>query len=407
MVPPITRENLARDALASITMLALGLVAMLISYDHVDLDKATPPTQWLGGLLLTALIAPLALRRLYPAAVLMVVTVAFVSLRLMDVPEGTLSSVAVFLAIYTVGAWEPSARLRTATRVLAIGPSMAILAYKVTREIEYVNADVALELSFTVAFNIAFFVVAWMMGDLARRQHDSEAELASRADDLAAEREIRAKQAVTDERVRIARELHDVVAHHVSVMGVQAGAARRIMANDPTRATQALEAIEDSGRQAVSELQKLVGFLRSGDDSDSTEPQPTLDDVGPLLDQLRAAGLPVELRTVGRPRPVPTSVALSAYRIIQEALTNTLKHAGSVPTHVVLTFGQGSLDIEVVNRRGQRPARPDGGRGLVGMRERAAMLGGTFSSGISSDGGYRVAASLPTGNAYETSVVTA
>jgi signal transduction histidine kinase len=190
-------------------------------------------------------------------------------------------------------------------------------------------------------------------------------------------------------------------------MGVQAGAARRIMANDPDQATKARSAIEESGRQAVGELQKLVGFLRSGDDADSSGPQPTLDDIDQLLDQLRATGLPVELRIIGRTRPVPDSVALSAYRIVQESLTNTLKHAGSVATYVVLTYGRGSLDVEVVNRRGRQAAKPDGGRGLVGMRERAAMLGGTFTSGMTADGGYRVAASLPTGTAYDSSAVIA
>jgi signal transduction histidine kinase len=380
---------------------------MSISYDYVDPEKATPPRAWVGALLLTALIGPLALRRVYPVAVLAITTVAFVLVRTLDVPEGTLSSVAVFVAIYTVGAWGSSARARLWARSLAIGASMVMLAVNLAGKVEALNTDVGLELFFTIAINVAFFTVAWVMGDLARRQHENEAELALRADELAAEREIRTRQAVMDERVRIARELHDVVAHHVSVMGVQAGAARRIMSTHPEQATAALEAIEESGRQAVGELQKLVGFLRSTDEADTTGPQPTMDDLESLCDQLRGAGLPVERRTIGRPRPVPDSVALSAYRIIQEALTNTLKHAGSVPTHVVLTYGSGSLDVEVVNRRGQQPARPGGGRGLLGMRERAAMLGGTFSSGVTTDGGYRIAASLPTGTAYDGSAVTA
>jgi signal transduction histidine kinase len=253
-----------------------------------------------------------------------------------------------------------------------------------------------------VAFNGVFFVVAWLMGDLARGRMETEVELERRADQLAREREERARRAVVDERVRIARELHDVVAHHVSVMGVQAGAARRVLTSDRDMATRALESIEASGRQAVSELQKLVGFLRSGDDVDSLGPQPTLDDLGALIAQLESAGLPVERRTIGAARPVPASVSLSAYRIIQEALTNTLKHAGPVPASVVLTFTRGSLDVEVVNRRSTQSPTPGGGRGLVGMRERVAMLGGSFASGMTPDGGYRIAASLPTGTAYDT-----
>jgi signal transduction histidine kinase len=221
------------------------------------------------------------------------------------------------------------------------------------------------------------------------------------------EREERARRAVTDERLRIARELHDVVAHHVSVMGVQAGAARRVLAADPDRAAEALAAIEESGRQAVGELQKLVGFLRSADETNGMAPQPTMDDLPRLLDQTRATGLPVELRTIGAPRPVTASVALSIYRIVQEGLTNALKHAGPVPTTVVLTYGLDSLDVEIVNARGTLRPSPGGGRGLLGMRERVAMLGGRFEAGATTDGGFRVAAGLPTMTPYEQAVTPA
>ncbi len=396
-----------RDALVAVGMALLGLFAMLVSFDHLDPAdlEYDPPSRTTATLLLMPVVLPLAWRRIRPAAVLMIVTVFFVIFRVIQAPEGTVTSVALFLAIYSVGAWEESAEWRTRSRALAIGLSVCTLGWSLFSSVEFVNTDAVLAITLTLAFNTVFFVAAWMMGDLARTRRENEAELARRADELAAEREVRAQRAVVDERVRIARELHDVVAHHVSVMGVQAGAARRILTSDPTRASQALEAIEESGRQAVGELQKLVGFLRAGNEVDSTGPQPTLEDVDKLFEQIGVAGLPVEKRVIGHPRAVPDSVALSAYRIIQESLTNALKHAGPVPTAVILTYTKGSLDVEVVNRRGVTQPNPGGGRGLVGMRERVSMLGGSFSSGMSADGGYRVAASLPTGTAYDASAV--
>lgn len=400
----INRMTVLRDGAVAIVMLVLGLLAMAVSYrylDPADLDYDLPAVST-GVLLVMAVTLPLAVRRLLPTIVVVVVTVAFCVFRVIHVPEETVSSLSLFVAIYTAGAWEDDRSRRLVGRGVAVSSAVGILVWSIFTKIEFVDTDAFLALTLAIGLNAAFFVVAWVMGDLARARRENEAELARRAEQLAAEREERARQAVVEERVRIARELHDVVAHHVSVMGVQAGAARRILAADPERATEALASIEGSGRLAVSELQKLVGFLRSRDEADlPTGPQPTLDDLDALIEQTAAAGLPVERRVIGRPRPIPDSVALSVYRIVQESLTNALKHAGSVPTHVVLTFTRDTLEVEVVNRRGTHPASPGGGRGLVGMRERVAMLGGAFSSGMTGDGGYRVAASLPTGTAYD------
>lgn len=399
----VDRRGVLRDAMVTAGMIALGLLGVLVSYDFLeaegDLDKVPP--MWVSVLLVIAMLAPLAVRRLRPVVTVVLVTVLFAVVRFAEVPEGTLSSVGLFVAIYSVGAWASSAVARFRGRLFGVTISTGVLVWSLLYQADYVNVDAALATVFSVVINAVFFAAAWRMGDLARLRRENERELQLRADQLAAEREERARRAVVDERVRIARELHDVVAHHVSVMGVQAGAARRILGADPDRASEALLSIEESGRQAVSELQKLVGFLRSGDEGELNGPQPTLDELDRLLDQTRAAGMPVEKRLIGRERAVPSSVALSAYRIIQESLTNTLKHAGPVPTTVVLTYTTGSLDVEVVNRRGQVVSEPGGGRGLMGMRERATMLGGTFRAGTTTDGGYRVAASLPTGTAYD------
>ena len=399
----LTRTYVFRDAVVAAGMVVLALLGLVVAYDFIEADDGLDEVHTLtvSVILMIVMLAPLALRRLRPVMVLVGVTLAFAAVRFSEVPEGTVSTVGLFVAIYTAGAWVGEASHRLWSRVFAVGVSTGVLIWSILVQADYVNVDAALATIFSVVINAVFFAAAWMMGDLARLRQENEAELQRRADQLATEREERAKRAVVDERVRIARELHDVVAHHVSVMGLQAGAARRILASDPDRALGALTSIEESGRQAVGELQKLVGFLRSGDDSELHGPQPTLDELDRLLDQTRAAGIPVEKRGIGRERPVPASVALSAYRIIQEALTNTLKHAGPVPTTVVLTYTTGTLDVEVVNRRGTVVSTPGGGRGLLGMRDRVARVGGTFRSGTTGDGGYRVAASLPTGTDYD------
>jgi signal transduction histidine kinase len=403
MKPVVTRSNVMRDAAAAAGMIGVALLGLIVSYDFIEADGSLDevPPVWISMLLVVAMLAPLVVRRLRPVIAVALVTVLFAVVRVSEVPEATVSTVALFVVIYSVGAWEESAVQRFRWRTFAVAVSMGVLAWSILYQAEYVNVDAALATVFSVVINAVFFAAAWAMGDLARIRHENELELQLRADQLAAEREERARRAVVDERVRIARELHDVVAHHVSVMGVQAGAARRILANDPVRASEALLSIEESGRQAVGELQKLVGFLRSGDEGDPIGPQPTLADLDRLFEQTGAAGLQVELRIIGAERPVPSSVSLSAYRIIQESLTNVLKHAGPVPVTVVLTYTAGSLDVEVVNRGGGGASKPGGGRGLMGMRERATMLGGTFRAGATNGGGYRVAVSLPTGTAYD------
>jgi signal transduction histidine kinase len=402
-VRSIDRRSLARDAAAAVVMVLLSLLTLMVSYDALEaadqLDEASSPA--VGVLMVLVLMAPLAWRRVFPTTVVVVATVAFSVFRVLEVPEGAISSLALFLAIYTVGAWAHTPRRRLGGRLFAIVVSMCVVFWHLVYRADYVDVDAFLTTTLTVTINGAFFVTAWMMGDLARVRKENELELAHRAEQLAAEREERSRRAVMDERVRIARELHDVVAHHVSVMGIQAGAARRILGSDPARAAEALTSIEESGRQAVAELQRLVGFLRAGEEPDLVEPQPGIDDIDRLVARTAAAGQPVELRRIGRARPVPPAVALNAYRIVQEALTNTMKHAGQVPTMVVLTYGADRLGVEVVNGRGQRPATAGGGRGLVGMRERAAMVGGAIEAAPTPDGGYRVSVMLPTGSVYD------
>jgi signal transduction histidine kinase len=223
-------------------------------------------------------------------------------------------------------------------------------------------------------------------------------ELAERAIELQREREENATRAVFAERVRIARELHDVVAHHVSVMGVQAGAARRVMSRQPDKAIAALGTIESSSRQAVSELHQLVGFLRRGDETDDLTPQPGLAQLDDLLDATRTQGaLSVSLRIDGERRALSPTLEVSAYRIIQEALTNVRKHSSASEAEVHVYYGLSTLEVEITDHGSfaVNPSPTPGGHGLIGMRERATLHGGELTAGPGDTGGYAVLATFP------------
>jgi signal transduction histidine kinase len=231
---------------------------------------------------------------------------------------------------------------------------------------------------------------------MLRRLREYRAALEQRNRQLDQEQEVNARRAVLEERVRIARELHDVVAHHVSVMGIQAGVARRLFDRDPAEAVAAIGSVETASREAIADLQQLVGVLRRQDDGDDLAPQPSLGRLPELVEQMRRAGLPVELTVQGRQGPLPAGVELSAYRIVQEALTNTLKHAGPAQAAVTVRYDNGAVEVEVVDDgQGPPPDRPrTGGKGLVGMQERVRLYGGRLETGARPGGGFRVHAVL-------------
>ena len=206
------------------------------------------------------------------------------------------------------------------------------------------------------------------------------------------------RRAATEERTRIARELHDLVGHAVSLMTVQAGVGRVALAGDDRgRANEALEAVETAGRQALDELRRVLGILQApGDDPDVFAPQPGIDAVEGLVEQHRDAGLPVSFHLEGPPRPLPAGVSLTVYRIVQEALTNVRKHAGSPPTDVTLRYGPDQVDLEVRDHGPGPRGRPRPGHGLAGMEERVSLYGGRLRAGQDPDGGFRVAAEVPT-----------
>ncbi|WP_242620723.1 sensor histidine kinase [Streptomyces sp. BK239] len=245
----------------------------------------------------------------------------------------------------------------------------------------------------------------------ARRRHRAAVE--ERGWLLEREREAAARTAVDAERARIAAELHDIVSHNVSLMVVQAGAAREVLSTLPDEAEAALSAVENAGRTAMTELRHLLGLLapaQSGEDEpygQDLAPQPSLSRLSSLVDRIAFAGLPVEVRVSGEPRPLPSGIDVTAYRIIQEALTNALKHSDGTQAEVTVRYAEHCLRVEVLNsgpsvlagdavRAGSRPGRADGaGRGLVGLRERIAVYGGDLDARRRLGGGYRVRARIP------------
>ncbi len=237
---------------------------------------------------------------------------------------------------------------------------------------------------FLVISTVVMLIVRQVIGTHSRR-----AQMAER------ERDVAAREAVVEERARIARELHDVIAHNVSMMVVQAGAERRLLEKHGESSThEVLETVEQIGRSALTEMRRLVGMLRT-DSSDSLSPQPGLDDVPALVLQVTEAGLPVELHIEGERRELPAGIELSAYRIVQEALTNALKHAGNAHAEVHVRYGPESLELEIVDDGPGAPAPAAGGHGLVGMRERVALYGGRLDAGRRPSGGFAVSVKLP------------
>jgi signal transduction histidine kinase len=245
-------------------------------------------------------------------------------------------------------------------------------------------------------FWISIFVtVSWVCGFVVGRRSEHAREMAERARRLEREQGEAAERAVAAERQRIARELHDVIAHSVSVMTVQAGAVRRLLHPDQQKEREALETVEATGREALTEMRRLVGLLREQGAMPEFAPQPGLDRIDSLLEGVRAAGLPVELEVAGLPRPLAPGVDLAAYRVLQEALTNALKYAGPAHAWVNVRWGDDELELEVANDGRSDGDGFGGGHGLEGMGERVSLYGGEIESGPRDGGGYVVRARLP------------
>jgi signal transduction histidine kinase len=386
------------DAVIAVAIAALGLASGLgARAQHEHMPIAAIPVLAAMGLVLYP-------RRRVPGAVLAVVAAMVVALVVMHANLGG-SFVAVLCACYSAAVYG-SRRLviglfaGSIAAVLLVGiPQAAGLSGSVIRAVPVPTI--------LAAAGAALFGLL-IKGQFSARSAEL-AVMAERAEWAAAQREQEARRATLAERLRIARELHDIVAHHVSVIVIQAQGAQRVADREPDRARQAMADVEGTARTALEEMRRMLGLLRASDDADgegavdeadSTGVARGMSDIGALAASTTAAGLPVIMRTTGEPGPVPEDVALSVYRIVQEALTNVLKHAGPARAEVHLDYGE-DLEISISdNGRGAAaalagPAAPGAGRGTTGMRERAVMLGGTFAAGPRPSGGYQVRAVIP------------
>ena len=320
-----------------------------------------------------AMTLPLALRRRWPLATLVVVFGAAALQELLSTPPDGIAGIAApLIAAYSVAAYSE--------RLPAIAGLTAALGLSLT----WGAGD--------AAFAAVLIGGAWGAGRIVRRQ-------TFLLDALARDQEARERAAIADERARLARELHDVVAHGVSTIVVQAEAGEAMLERDPERARQAFVAITGSGRQALGELRRMLGLLRSAEGEAALDPQPGLSQLHALVEQVRAVGLPVDLTVEGEPRPLPAGVDLSAYRIVQEALTNTLKHARPARARVTVRYRSDDVELEVVDDgRGSTNGSRDG-HGIAGMRERVRLYGGVLEAGGRAEGGFSVRARLPVGPA--------
>lgn len=287
----------------------------------------------------------------------------------------------ILVSLYAVGRYVPDRRISLA----ALAAALAVVGLG-----QVTDSDSASE----VVTGLVLTALAWYVGRLVESRAVAARE---RAEYLEWKRATEAQQAIADARAGIARELHDVVAHNVSVMTVQAGVARLVVADDPARAEEAIGAVEEAGRRTLDELRHLLGVLRPETASDELGPQPGLDRVHQLVDQLRQTGMNISL-TADVPSGLPARVDLFAYRIVQEALTNVLKHGGvDAATWVRIEEAGGHLEIEVTDNGTGQTSLAGSGQGIVGMRERAMLLGGTFEAGPRPERGFRVLTRLPMG----------
>jgi signal transduction histidine kinase len=392
----LNRHPTVTDGLVS------GLLAGLAFLDlYVNWGTQSQVPLALAITIVLVLILPFTLRRRYPLLVMSIMAVALILYRSLNLPESSFNIYALLLAFFSAGAYGRKALrdwLRMAVAVIVVG-FLTYSVFFVGSAVSVPVQTVLFQIS-VILLNIFLFGAAWWVGDVFRIRREHELALQERTVQLENERDENARRAVLDERVRIARELHDVVAHHVSVLGIQAGAARRSLKQQPEKASEALSSIEESSRLAVRELQQLLGFLRQQNQGDEIAPQPGLKQLDMLIENMREAGLPVVVNIKGEQKDLPPGIDLSAYRIIQEALTNTLKHAGTASAEVTITYQTDSISLEIVDNgrgTGLTGRNENQGRGIIGMRERVHLYGGEFQAGKVAGNGFLIKARLPIG----------
>jgi signal transduction histidine kinase len=362
----------------------LALAALLATFGlaelwlvHVGPKSIAVPATAVAGL-------ALAFRRLAPLLTVAAVlgSIAAESLLGVSLQKPDAPLLMALVAVYTVGAYLP---LRDAV----VGLSLAIAGIGAS----YAGSSTNGHSDF--AFTSVVVTAGWLVGRGMHGRVTQEAVLVERTQRLEQEAEADRAAAVAEERRRIARDLHDVIAHSVSVMVVQAGAAEDVFGREPGAVLEPIRAVQETGRGALVEISRLLGLLRDDGAELGLAPQPRVDDLPELAAQTEAAGLPVEMRIEGTPCPLPLGVDLSVYRIAQEALTNALKHSTSARANVVLRYREDSVELAIENDGAAASNGHRGGHGLIGMRERVAVFGGTLEAGPRPDGGFRVVARLP------------
>jgi signal transduction histidine kinase len=427
---PIRPFERADVVLTLAAMAGAATITVLVNSAGIQFQGTAPTlAEQLGwGIALTV---PLLFRRRFPATVALLVAAVFLAGQVRQVGDNLVPAIALFLAMYSLGAWGPNRGVARWVRIGVIVAMFGYIAFNMSRalagpEPTFEGATGPLDpvlaaVLYHLVTNVLFFLAAYMFGnqawESARRRH----ELAVQGEQLRRSQAENARQAVVAERVRIARDLHDVVAHHVSVMGVQASAARRVLDSDPAVASEALAAVESTARTAIDELGGLVGVLRSDPEpasaadptgGDSRPPTPALEQLGRMVQETQGTGLRVTYVVYGDPRPVPDAIGVSVYRVVQEALTNTVKHADATTVDVRLRFLERHLEVEINDDgRGAAGSAPGTGLGtglgLVGMRERLAVHGGSLDVGPRRGGGYQVRARFPVAERPAIAVVTA
>ncbi len=333
--------------------------------------------------------AALALRRRAPLLTVCVIVAAVAGPELVTRLTITLwgSFVPLLIGVYSVARHARGREALAGAAAATLGLLVVMLRVPVIGTVS------------NIPFNVVPFTTAFIAGRVLRARHDRHVEVSQRARQLEAGREEMIRAAIADERSRIARELHDIVAHCISVMVVQAGAAEDLLDRNPPLARPPLRSVQETGRQAVAELTRMLGLLRGERAALELRPQPGTAQLRELAEGMREAGLPVAFQVQGTPRPLAPGVELTLYRVAQEALTNALKHAGPARAEVMLRYGEHTVDLDVVDDgRGPGPGFTAGsgtGHGLIGMRERVLLYGGSLAAGPGPDGGFAVRMVLP------------
>jgi signal transduction histidine kinase len=371
-------------------MLVDGGLAAVLAFLGIASSAATG--RLIAVPLVIALAVPVVFRRAYPVAAF-AAAIAVGALQVLINSKPNPTDLAIVILLYTLAAYTPRRISITGLAICLAGSAAAVLRWMPGRLSMWDSLLVG---------SIMFAgpsLIAWVFGDSMRYRRAYYTNLEDRAARLEAERDAQAQIAAAAERARIARELHDVVAHNVSVMVVQADGASYALGSDPDRARQALAAISATGRQALAEMRRMLGVLRRYEDGTEPgrAPLPGIGQLGELLDQTRATGLAVSFTVEGVPQPLPDGAALAAYRIVQESLTNTRKHGGPRATaEVTLRYLEDALLLRITDDgRGAAAVSDGAGHGLTGMRERVAVYGGWVQAGPCPSGGYHVAALLP------------